>query len=540
MKKSFQIALIFLLTQTFSNSANANNPQLEYHKSGAITGNNFHSIYFGVRAPENQKKAMTQTYCYGFSWYSTAWPLIAEHVDGLQIGLTQTWITPNVEKHQPMFTDSGKRVRALQYKNGTAEDRAIIQTMEGGMGWWRGTVHRDPMPKVHTGGNANNYHSFVKEFRQNDPTKQGDGGWIAISNQILNPPDGMTLDPVSNGRQLGRAWLILPFPETGSQSGIPAGNNAWTLFFNSENFKGPIAYIAPQFWADKARPYAFARKLTLDNNCGSSVALAQEWATIPYYTSVDADGNRFSKIPQLQFTSDEKGRTIFARDYSGYGIDAIYKPFAQSLNTKTLLPKNINNSDVKRFNLVRKKNDKGPAHQDRKDLPDLQVLRDLKIFDDGKAYGLAWDKPNSMIQLPTYFKENGEVRNAISKDQAPQDLQNSSFVRTKNNFVYQTPQWFIGVNPASGNFVTHLNDGSKVTYTWYKFCEQPMLRRFNLTEEEKARLQEVVIKMQKEWAHNPLMPEPSAGSLVKFDQGLFVTPPAGLEFGYVPIIISQE
>ena len=67
-----------------------------------------------------------------------------------------------------------------------------------------------------------------------------------------------------------------------------------------------------------------------------------------------------------------------------------------------------------------------------------------------------------------------------------------------------------------------------------------MLRRFNFTEDEKKKMQELIVKIQKEWAHNPLMENPTDGKLVTFDRGLFVTPPQGLEFGYVPIVISQE
>ena len=45
--------------------------------------------------------------------------------------------------------------------------------------------------------------------------------------------------------------------------------------------------------------------------------------------------------------------------------------------------------------------------------------------------------------------------------------------------------------------------------------------------------------MQKEWARSALMSEPTKGSLATFDQGMLVTPPKGLEYGYVPIVIKQ-
>ena len=36
------------------------------------------------------------------------------------------------------------------------------------------------------------------------------------------------------------------------------------------------------------------------------------------------------------------------------------------------------------------------------------------------------------------------------------------------------------------------------------------------------------------------MPEPTFGKLVKIDENLIVTPPKGMEEGYVPIIVKQS
>jgi hypothetical protein len=37
-----------------------------------------------------------------------------------------------------------------------------------------------------------------------------------------------------------------------------------------------------------------------------------------------------------------------------------------------------------------------------------------------------------------------------------------------------------------------------------------------------------------------MMKDPTVGSLVSFDEGLMVTPPKGLEIGYVPIVVKQK
>jgi hypothetical protein len=46
--------------------------------------------------------------------------------------------------------------------------------------------------------------------------------------------------------------------------------------------------------------------------------------------------------------------------------------------------------------------------------------------------------------------------------------------------------------------------------------------------------------MQKEWNNFAMMKDPTVGSLVSFDEGLIVTPPKGLEIGYVPIVVKQK
>jgi hypothetical protein len=50
-----------------------------------------------------------------------------------------------------------------------------------------------------------------------------------------------------------------------------------------------------------------------------------------------------------------------------------------------------------------------------------------------------------------------------------------------------------------------------------------------------------VEKIHGTWAiDRDYMASPSSGQLVKIDPALIVTPPTGLEVGYVPIVVRQE
>jgi hypothetical protein len=79
-----------------------------------------------------------------------------------------------------------------------------------------------------------------------------------------------------------------------------------------------------------------------------------------------------------------------------------------------------------------------------------------------------------------------------------------------------------------------------VTYSWYRFVDQPSFQQYHWSAEKKAKLQAFVEKIHAAWPiDREYMPPPSRGSLVSFDPALLVTPPRGLEVGYVPIVTRQ-
>ena len=109
-----------------------------------------------------------------------------------------------------------------------------------------------------------------------------------------------------------------------------------------------------------------------------------------------------------------------------------------------------------------------------------------------------------------------------------------------SKYIYQEPSWWRKNPAASKDLTANLRDGSQVTYRWYKFVDQPSLQRFEMNAAEKASIQAAIEKMQKEWNNFAMMKDPTVGSLVSFDEGLMVSPPKGLEIGYVPIVVKQK
>jgi hypothetical protein len=145
-----------------------------------------------------------------------------------------------------------------------------------------------------------------------------------------------------------------------------------------------------------------------------------------------------------------------------------------------------------------------------------------------------------MVKLPQYFQEQNGIRVAVPESSVPQGLRDASFGATGSpTFVYQSPDWWSSSPVASTTYSAQLNDGSSVDYKWYKFVDQPALQRFELNATEKENLQSAAEKMQKDWAKSQLIKDPTIGTLTNFDSGLLVTPPSGLELGYVPIVVKQ-
>ena len=82
-----------------------------------------------------------------------------------------------------------------------------------------------------------------------------------------------------------------------------------------------------------------------------------------------------------------------------------------------------------------------------------------------------------------------------------------------------------------------------VTYSWYRFVDQPSFSAIQLERrEKKANLAGVrgegFTRAGRSTATTCL--RPPAERSFRLDRGLFVTPPEGLEVGYVPIVTGQS
>jgi hypothetical protein len=160
----------------------------------------------------------------------------------------------------------------------------------------------------------------------------------------------------------------------------------------------------------------------------------------------------------------------------------------------------------------------------------------------GTATGLRWTGKGTAGVFPEYFQQSGSDMKVVSADQVPPETKLSvmNFPSTKREGTFNSPASWKSPPPKSEPLTVFLVDGTQVTYVWYRFIDQPSLQGFGWTADEKQRLQTIVEKIHTGWSSTrEFMAQPTVGDLVGLDDAQIVTPPLGMEIGYVPIATGQ-
>lgn len=484
----------------------------------------------------------------GFSWYSTVWPMLTEAPDpSFQMGLGSTWLTPDLRKFegQRAFLDAIKSVCGDFGADWGASQWILFQSVEGGLGYWGDTRFKSAMPKWRFNATSNCYHSMEGTpgwpTGRTEPLDMNQTGLVQLSNRMLLAPDGQTFPLDTQSGLLGVAWVALPLPQVGvGKETSLTGSSAWTLFMNSANFKGPLAYWMPQYFSAESQKKPSLAGYGLDANPGRIASMASELGWISMVEAQDRRGTTYARIPQLRFPVNERAQSILSQDVLSYSDSAAATPFKDWLDGKadTFGPLATNGSLALTLRIIQQ-----PTYYQHNDrIVGLSEQVRVSGFDGGKSYGFLWTDPAATGEFPSYFRDDGSTRSIVNAKDVPAET-------GLMGYAYQYPARTVTYNPASwwdvqntsvpGGTVT-LSDGSTVEYVWFKFVDQPALRRLNLSQADRQALQAMVENMHRTWPITAeYMAPPSSGDLVSFDPALLVTPPPGMEYGYVPIAISQ-
>jgi hypothetical protein len=489
----------------------------------------------------------------GVGFYSAVYPILPEPIDEFQIGLASTWVTPdNSDNKDTPLCPCGTYARDNWPRRGPTYD-GVFQTMEGGLGIWGSTQFRAGYkpPKFQIVGVPDCYSGnyLISPGWSNKTTVTADDsmGIAQLSNRMLIPPDGLTFRKMPRGELFGYSWMSLPL--SAKKAGPPpTGDQHWTLFLALSNFKGPLAFFIPEAWSKISTDYAFDHGRGLDARAGRAGGGAQEMGNVPLFEVTGDDGVTYSKTPTLIYPVDDSGKTVLLQDvryYSGCALaDAILawrKGGSECSGRFDSGPASCHLAKI----------DASPISfaqgKKRSPLTGIDKVVETAVFD-SHAFGLQWsDSPVSPRgEFPHYFKSIGETREAVPEREVPEELRAKQFEPARNKKTYTSPTtgaWG-DPGPVAGPFTADLADGSRVTYHWYRFGDQPSLQQHRDTwsDDVKSGMQRIVEGIHKRWPiDGEYMPPPTTGKpLVEIDPALIVTPPEGLACGYVPIVTRQS
>jgi hypothetical protein len=254
-----------------------------------------------------------ETYNAGYSMYVAAWPLLDKYPgQRFQTGLFGTW----------MFAKNEVKPSFEHYSD-----------IEGGLGWWNDTEFATETPKFIMGGVAPNFTEWANgpgagQGRDWEQPK-GKYGVAQLSPWLLWPPDGLNLKQGTCGEMFGYGYLPLPLtPAKKSTAGkdIPTGDQSWTLFLNTHNFKGPVAFFTPYFWSKAVVADPRFKDLLLDSRPSDpNRALQMETQHIPSIQAVDTKGEKFARIAPTYFPYSSSGESQVVHQISSYNKNALWK-----------------------------------------------------------------------------------------------------------------------------------------------------------------------------------------------------------------------
>jgi len=500
------------------------------------------------------------SYGAGYTLYSAAWPALREYPGStnFQMGLAGCWMTTQ--------------------RTGNEPDQ-FYTTIEGGLGWWRDTRFAKRVPKFIMGGVSHDFFAWANgpgAGRSNNlpsgqrdwSTSGGKYGIAQLSNRLLWAPDGLNMAQALNGELFGYGYTPLPLTDPLEQTAgvdIKTGNQCWTLFLNSTNFKGPATFFLPTFWTRPVLEDPSLEGLFLDSRPSDpNVGFGLEHAESPAIISEDESGNPYAKIERLQFPTSGEDNAILMNQVSVYSPEALWNDMISWFDGGDVVEPKFKSSGTNEVDFI---NGGGSMfgeiieHGQNGIRHDIQLGYVNNIQQNTNTMGYRFDmntveKHGDNFVLPEYFRLGASDKwVAIDDSEVPMStnlLDTPVPTTPRSEITYLTPKepdchlqdplspWN-SPGPTAGPFTADLGDGSTVTYYWYRFIDQPSIIHANLPVDMRMEMQARVELIHANWSHtDEYLEDPSVGNLATVDPEAIVQPPAGLEVGYVPIVTRQE
>ncbi len=493
-----------------------------------------------------------------------------------QSGLFHTWYRPD----------------KIYGKKDFSREKYGYHAMEGGAGYKPYLRFRtdDSPSKFTTGAVAGGFGSFSNGPLQGSPSFKrtqrsktlgweknlGRYGAAQLSNRLLYPFDGVGFEADTNNKMLGYGYYALPLtdpkPKTAGAD-VPTGNHCWTLFFQTENFSGPVCFFTPYHWSKYTikRPelagMCFDSSLLQVNSTyqrETNVVPAKKWTapngdiyyrSTPFTMAADRDmiGRYGSRPMTIDGTKWDQLTDWFSGDRDSKPVDSDFGKIGKEIHARKFV------NGMLAFQI-----DKIKIHSGN-------FARALKDKKDPTAAAFKWHgdlvsrHDKNLVQIPEYFRlEKGSkrieaipahqvpARSGLADVQFPEDVEDDfkfsgfgsgaikSPLHPNHRYHDEIVDAWLKPGPSAGPYVANLSDGSQVVYYWYKFNEQPAILNSDMDAAERELIQKRVELLHEHWSIDErCFPEPTQ-PIASLDDNLIVTPPKGLEVGYVPICVHQQ
>lgn len=488
------------------------------------------------------------SYNAGYSIYSAAYPIVDTYPGKeFQTGLFATWM------FQKYLTPPSAR---------------FYSDIEGGLGWWRGTRFPTLQPKFLVGAVSPDFSGVANGPSHGGSSGGGLTGVAQLSPWLVFPIDGLNLKSDTNGELFGYGYHPLPLTPVRNASANPAiqiGANSWTLFLNTTNFKGPLCFVTPYFFARAALAHPEYEDLMLDKlGSDPSKPYSMETQFIPSAVATAANGEQYGRTTRISFPANAGNDSILMHRVTNYNKAALWDgvkawfdgtgpAVSGSFQTAGSLPMNFNANISPSWSMATQD---GQSNDERAMFSWSSIATPF-FTTDKLSYGFKWNAAwatvsGASVTLPQYFqrkKTGGKDRwYPVAMSEVPVGLLDAAFTppTLPVPVTRTTPAGWIVASatnpgPVAGPFTVRLNDKSLLTYYWYRFADQPALLDADLTLAERETMQLKVVKLHQSWTKDKqYLAPPTVGNLATLDSAQLVTPPVGFEIGYVPIATRQE
>ncbi len=512
------------------------------------------------------KADVPEEYNAGFSMYPTVWPILDEHPGkAYQTGLFGTWMGPqnNVK---------------LSGKIGAENEGGIgYIKVEGGLGMWRSTHFPTTSLKFSMGGVARGFKVWAngpghgkrtpRELGWEKPA--GAYGVAQLSPWVVFPLDGLNIKTGESGKAFGYGYLPLPLIDKRkptAERNYPTGNQSWTLFINSKSFKGPLAFFTPDYWARHMKDFPQVHGKSFDARPSRAKRpVAMETQHISAIKAEDHEGNIYARTVPYKFPINDEGYSIIFQADTAYKKAALWNSVNAWFQGGAVASGVIKQSESYTININSKLRStwKMKVKGKKYSIDWSAFASGIQLGKDQMSYKwhsefVRFDYTKKLVYMPEYYKlvkisETKFLWKPVHKKDVPvstkltQLVSKDFYTGDNNNTPLETPikksDLWDQPGPVAGPYYIDLNDGSRVTYYWYKFCDQPAIKACGFTEVESKELQRRVELIHMHWKHDQqYLPDPNDKNikLAQLDPAQLVKPPIGMEIGYVPIVTNQK